>query len=136
MLGFPKCQFSSQESNNYLLLGTGTSSTTCHELGQRQLPRVKTIVFQLGKCKFAIMSACVGAAHFGKCQFSSSRSKVCMPPLRCCNRSCVQAGGWGRLGEHSSPLSRIESFKYFHTPKNSIQCGGANNQSDSGCGSI
>ena len=42
----------------------------------------------------------------------------------------------GRLGEHSPPLSRIESFKYFHTPKNSIQCGGATNQSDSGGGSI
>ena len=92
--------------------GRVPASTTCLESAQRQLPRVKTIVSQLGKCKFAIMSVCIGAAHFEQCQFSSSRSKVCMPPLRCCNRSCIQVGGWGAAG---AALVATESHRTIQT---------------------
>ena len=86
MLGFQKCQFPSQESNNYLLLGTGTSSTTCHELGQRQLP-CKNHSFPIGKVQICNNVSLRWSGAFRK-----------MSPLRCCNRSCVQVGGLGAAG--------------------------------------
>ena len=55
--------------------------------------------------------------------------KLCGFALLLCIVLATSCGHW-------PSLSRIESFKYFHTPKNSMQCGGATNQSDSGGGSI